>query len=914
MMMQLKKAPIQLIQPRKVLTGVFRAAVPVGMALCGLVNWNQAAIAEGSRELVKNGGNRPFTEWRTDTTGGILRRTVLKVYANAGEVINLGSSGVGVGSGNILLFDGTANVDTSSPLLDCKASQSTKGKLDTRAKELAGPLPASGGYDPCTFTVSTPGIYQVAFYGPDGPTGSSNPVTTNGVDYINNPLITTNQKSTVAMWDITVTNGGTVQNGRVFADYVAMVMQGNNRYLKSELFILTQDGYQYSTDLSVGGGIDPDGFIFFANNQGLLDPNGQPLYRTGKATNNTLPVPLVGGVTIQSPIHKLFFNLPSSTAISALGVPLSATPPSPASNFAFTGGTGGSGNQTPEGVGGTFSFDAPQDGNYQIIIDTNNNGIYSAADGDRVLEGDANPGSNTVTWDGKNGDGTVLPRRAGNAPYPARILLKAGEYHFPLLDSESAAGGFKIQMLNPPGAFSNGANATTIYFDERDYTVNSTTVTLGCSAAAGLPVCDARGGIDSASGAHKFGTNTGKTTDYGDQKVIDTWIYFPSQATYASLVITTTENVQGKKSVRFLTDTDGDGKVTIGDRVEYTIAYSNATPAATSDATNFVIRDTLPPQLTFVSASIASQTSGNTISLKGGYNGSSSIVLTNSGTLRKGDTITVKIVATINSDNSGNPISNQANATFTNPATNITTTVVTDADAAGATANPPTVGSPFFQTADDGVNAGNDPTDTADDDPTLITVTLAKPNLRLAKRVTKIQGTVISNYIDVVSGTGAADDNALYWANPSVTATKSDNSGTTSNFSALLQGAIDTNTLPSAQKPKPADEVEYTIYFLSDGTKDASSVSLCDFLPANTTYVAGTTQLVLGTGSPVTITDSTTSDSDGGYYTSGFPAACTGTNNGVGAIVVNIGTVLRATAAGTPTTSYGLIRFRAKIN
>jgi fimbrial isopeptide formation D2 family protein/uncharacterized repeat protein (TIGR01451 family) len=917
-MMQLKKAPIQLMHPRRLLTGAFRAAVPVGMALCGLVNWNQAAIAEGSRELVQNGGNRPFTEWRTNTTGGILRRTVLKVYANAGEVINLGSSGVGVGSGDILLFDSTANVDTSTPLLDCKTTQPTKGVLDTRAKEIAGPLPASGGYTPCTFAVTTSGVYQVIFYGPDGSMGITDPTTAGSVDYIANPLINANQKSTVSMWDITVTNSGAVQTGRVFTDYIALIMGANARYLKSNLYILTQDGYRYLTDLNKGSGLDPNGFIFFANSQGLLDIANKPIYRTGMkaGTDNSMAPPLDGGVQIQPPVHKLFFSPPDNTAISALGIPLTAIAPVPASNFMFTGGTGGSGNQTPKGVGGTFSFNAPQDGSYQIVIDTNNNGSFKAADGDRILEGKATAGFNTVAWDGKDGAGAVLPPLPGNAPYSARIILRGGEYHFPLLDAESNSGGFEIQMLNPPGAFSNGANTTTVYFDERNYTTNGTNVALNCSSPS-VPVCDARDGIDSATGTHKYGSMGNNPSDYGDKKAIDTWIYFPSQATYAPLIITTTNqaNVQGKKSVKFLTDNDGDGKVTVGDRVEYTITYSNATPVATSDATNFVISDTLPSQLTFVSASIVSQTAGNTIVLNPSYGGSGA--LTNMSTLRKGDTITIKIVATINNDNGGSPISNQASATFSTPDNAGTTgTVITDADAAGATVNPPAVGNFFFQTADNGINTGNDPVNTADDDPTLITVVASspKPNLRLAKRVTKIQGTLLSNYIDVVSGTGAADDNALYWANPSVTATKSDNSGTTPNFSALLQGAIDTNALPSAQKPKPADEVEYTIYFLSDGTKDASSVSLCDFLPVNTTYVAGTTQLVLGTNSPVTITDSTASDSDGGYYTSGFPAACTGTNNGVGAIVVNIGTVLRATAAGTPTTSYGLIRFRAKIN
>ena len=49
--------------------------------------------AEGSKEMVKNGGYRPYTEWTSsDTSAGIVRKTLLKVYVKSGEKINLGSS------------------------------------------------------------------------------------------------------------------------------------------------------------------------------------------------------------------------------------------------------------------------------------------------------------------------------------------------------------------------------------------------------------------------------------------------------------------------------------------------------------------------------------------------------------------------------------------------------------------------------------------------------------------------------------------------------------------------------------------------------------------------------------------------------------------------------------------------------
>ena len=69
------------------------------------------AHAEGSQNLYPNGatGSRANIEWRAASDGlygGILtRRALFKVYVKAGETILLGSSAVGVGSGDILLYN-----------------------------------------------------------------------------------------------------------------------------------------------------------------------------------------------------------------------------------------------------------------------------------------------------------------------------------------------------------------------------------------------------------------------------------------------------------------------------------------------------------------------------------------------------------------------------------------------------------------------------------------------------------------------------------------------------------------------------------------------------------------------------------------------------------------------------------------
>jgi uncharacterized repeat protein (TIGR01451 family) len=875
--------------PSQLSRAVVGLAVMMGAIGVGI----QSAHAEGSRELVVGGGHRPYTEWRMDTTGGIVRRTLLKVYANAGEVINLGSSAINIGSGNALLFSPTANVDSDTALLNCRTQQAGKGVMTTRAQESAGALPASGGYDPCIFNVPSSGIYQVAFYGPDGKNGNRDPGVTDANDLtsVSNPLITLEQRSAVSMWDVTVRSSATSTgdiNGRVFTDYVALIMDDNNRQLKSDLYVLTNDGYQYLTALN---GLDPNGFIFFASSQGLVRPDGQTLYHSARSLdpNDNQLNGLLGGVTIQPPVHKMFFNRPDNAAIIALGYPTAATPPLPAQNFLFTGGTGGSGNSTPEGIGGTFSFISPQDGRYQILIDTNNDGIYSLSSGDRLLEGVALNGSNVVTWDGTDNNGGVLPARPSNSPYNSRIILKGGEYHFPLIDAETNLTGFTIEMLNPPGPFTNGANATTIYYDESDYSTEAADVTLSCG---GITVpCNAGNGADSALGGHRFDTN------YGDKKAIDTWIYFYSTAVDTPLIITNTNKprVIGTKSVRFLTDSDGSATTTIDDIVQYRITYSNLSPS-TVDAVNFRVIDNLPSELVFVSAQIVSQSAGNNLTLNSAYAGSGA--LTNTGTLRVGDTITLTINARIISRSGGTPISNQAIGRFGTPIDSTANiSVVSDADAAGSSTTAPTVGN-FYRQVNDTFERGNDPTSRSDDDATLFRVVAGPARVRLVKRITRINTTDISTVI-----------------NPNTTLDPSDNSPNWA--SGYLRGAIDGGTV------QPGDTIEYTIYFLSEGGSPAQNVSVCDLVPANATFVPDGfatgfgIALSIGPTAPTSLTN--LADADKGSFIASptaTPVPCNGnaTTNPNGAILVNIAPSVPTFFSTDRNNSYGFIRFRAKVN
>src|SRR5258708_1558942 len=67
------------------------------------------ASAAGSVNLWPSGasGNRANTEWRTNSYGGglLTRRALIKAYMAAGEVLLLGSSAIGQGASDILVYN-----------------------------------------------------------------------------------------------------------------------------------------------------------------------------------------------------------------------------------------------------------------------------------------------------------------------------------------------------------------------------------------------------------------------------------------------------------------------------------------------------------------------------------------------------------------------------------------------------------------------------------------------------------------------------------------------------------------------------------------------------------------------------------------------------------------------------------------
>jgi uncharacterized repeat protein (TIGR01451 family) len=333
------------------------------------------------------------------------------------------------------------------------------------------------------------------------------------------------------------------------------------------------------------------------------------------------------------------------------------------------------------------------------------------------------------------------------------------------------------------------------------------------------------------------------------------------------------------KTVALFTDRDSSGTTipTPGDILEYTIVTTNPTATAIG---GIVLKDNIPANTTYVPNSLQITAGANTGAKTDATGDDQGELSSNQVVIRLGTGANGTAGGSLNNSASTVKFRVQIN----DPLLPAGTTQLSNQAIVSSTSY--------------GDKPSNDPTTPTLNDPTL---TNLGPRLRLVKRITGIKrpsSAVVSigGYNDLATD---VNDNASAWPGGS---------------SAYLLGAINTSQVPAIPgPPAPNDEVEYTIYFLSDGSRAANQVNLCDFIPANQTVVPGTIQLNTA-GTLTAIADGGGTGPGSGSYsaTATFPTSCTGTNNARGAIYVQVGNLPAASV--TPASAYGFFRFRAKVN
>lgn len=153
-----------------------------------------------------------------------------------------------------------------------------KGYIKDTSQEKIGPHideSTTGGYEPMSFTAPVTGTYAFRFLSSDYGEGDPEHIKVDETwltgklpDGTDNYLETTKENdATVAAWDITVVDNGEKQEGRVWTDTLFLNTGAHETPVKSEMYTLTYDGFEYRVDLN---GMEPFGFALYSNNRGPL--------------------------------------------------------------------------------------------------------------------------------------------------------------------------------------------------------------------------------------------------------------------------------------------------------------------------------------------------------------------------------------------------------------------------------------------------------------------------------------------------------------------------------------------------------------------------------------------------------------------------------------------------------------------
>jgi uncharacterized repeat protein (TIGR01451 family) len=166
------------------------------------------------------------------------------------------------------------------------------------------------------------------------------------------------------------------------------------------------------------------------------------------------------------------------------------------------------------------------------------------------------------------------------------------------------------------------------------------------------------------------------------------------------------------------------------------------------------------------------------------------------------------------------------------------------------------------------------------------------PRLRLVKRITSVNTTTFSNVVDDPTD---VNDNPGIWP-------------------TTLQ-PVGLSQLDPQTPVESGDEVEYTIYFISDGTEESQNVRLCDAIPLGTTFIPesfGSSSGILLNQDGTQVPQTNASDTDKGTFSSPLTpvtAPCSDTNNQNGSVLVQLGTI-----PNLPPNNVGFVRFRVRID
>lgn len=867
------------------------------------------AKAEGSAQL---GINQPIYEYgisfTTANTGIFSPNHAIYVdIVAANEVINVSLCGIeNADDVRVEIYDTLPNISdpTLVPSTGSQAFAQTLANSNVDCADgMTGTLTT-----PLQFTAPTPGTYEVRLFN-DGLNGDgSTRDILNRVDVTVTPTATTPVDPTAALgraysysWAFNAGGFGTAEAADT--DYFIKVPGGR----PGENFVWRLDLNNFA------------GFIYeiIANNLGLEPPN-QGLSDDFTDANTGLANDI-------NPLFPLYLAHPAVTGIRP-NVPPEVV------NFQFTDSDGQDNSISPGSTGGvqdsgTFSFNTDISGTAVVIIDADQDGLY--APGDTYLFAEVTPGSNSIVWDGTDNNNTVLPEGS----YTAQLQVRMGEFHFVASDAETSGGtqpGLTVFESLGPGIDQD----TLVFWD--DFTKLS-----GAGGTSTLP----NGNPSSSPAArHTWGNNTG--SGFGNRRFIDTYVFGNDTTVTSAAIIGPTDDPVardygdapdtapgGTDNTNYETTEANGGPnhiITAGLQIGAAPDADDGTQqneAADADDTSgndegdIVLPTLLAADAAYTLSNIAvTNTTGGDAFLTGW------IDFDQSGTFDNDE----RAIATISDSQTTADL--EWSATATNPI---------PADTANGTTY-----ARFRLSSTDDLGPLGGAIDGEVEDYSLTVVAL--PLVRLVKRLTAINRGAANeqlfdaSYVDV---TDDDNDNAINWLGDPVAENFGSGTGTVESYLPGVTGITAVLSAVENTAVIPEDVLEYTISFLSDGYAYAENTYLCDLIPPNTVFehsafnsaapAAPSTSnrgiFISFDGSDVALTNENDGDEIletggndngiGGYY---FPPSvdpsvalgtsinCSGTNNN-GVVVVDLSDLPNATDQGTPTNSFGYIRFNVRV-
>ena len=178
-----------------------------------------------------------------------------------------------------------------------------------------------------------------------------------------------------------------------------------------------------------------------------------------------------------------------------------------------------------------FTIESNVEGVWQVVCDTDNNGVFDPSGNDVILKGEVSPTDSLhIVWDGTNNDGVGLPR----GTYNCQATVTVGELHWLAADIETMYPGFRLYQVQLGGArrplqmFWNDlrVNGDRTLANAQTTLTGSGAVGIG-SGAYGTPAIAAS--VQNLAGNARawgsFQTDNTINQSTGDRALLDTYAY-----------------------------------------------------------------------------------------------------------------------------------------------------------------------------------------------------------------------------------------------------------------------------------------------------------------------------------------------------------------------------------------------------